>query len=120
MQVKPTEVTVPNTLKMNVRSVYQSNFNGVLRPRAESGKMADHLHGGLPWTGGGSTYREIFKGDSPGLLRDTPSRMDMKVSDPNYVHQYCKYCSMKKPPIAMNICWAARDAVADKHRVILF
>jgi hypothetical protein len=119
MQIKPTEVTVPNTLKMSLRSVYQSNFNGATRPRAESGKIPDNLHGGLPWTGG-STYRQLFKGASPSLVRDTPSRMEMKVDDPNYAHQYCISNPIKKPHIATNTCWEGRNAAADKNKAILF
>ncbi len=79
MQVKPIEVSVPNTLKMNLRSVYQSNFNGKLHPRAESGKIPDNLHGGLPWTGG-STYKELFKlNNSKGSIAQDAPRMEKKV-----------------------------------------
>lgn len=80
MQIKPTEVSVPNTLKMNLRSVYQSNFNGVPYPRAESGKIPDNLHGGLLWTGG-STYKELFRMRNPkeSLPREVSSRMEKKV-----------------------------------------
>jgi hypothetical protein len=76
MQVKPTEVSVPNTLKMNLRSVYQANYNGIPHAPAESGKNPDNLHGGLLWTGG-STYRQLFKGTAPrdSLVRDVASRL---------------------------------------------
>jgi hypothetical protein len=69
------EVSVPNTLKMNLRSVYQSNFNGISQPLTESGKIPDSLRGGQPWTGG-STYRQLFKGTPQASLpREAASRL---------------------------------------------
>lgn len=61
---------MPNSLKMNLKSIYQTNFNGVVQAPTESGKIPDQLRGGQPWTGG-STYRQLFKGHA---IKNTPVR----------------------------------------------
>lgn len=58
-QIKPVETFIPNPSKMKLESIYKSNYNGITSAKTESGKQADHLKSGLPWTGG-STYRQLF------------------------------------------------------------
>ena len=55
---------------MNLKSIYQTNFNGVVQAPTESGKIPDQLRGGQPWTGG-STYRQLFKDHA---IKNTPVR----------------------------------------------
>lgn len=95
IQVKPVEVRVPNTIKMNTNSIYRSNFSGQKSPPSETGKNPDQLHIGLPWTGR-STYRQLFQGLAVGEKsrgtesRETASRQlsDSRLNEGNFKHQY--------------------------------
>ena len=60
---------MPNTTKMNTKTIYQSNFHNQVLKRTESGKRNDQLKSGLPWTGS-STYRELFNSPSSSKSKD--------------------------------------------------
>lgn len=108
---------MPNTLRMNLRSVYQTNFSGAPHPPAETGKHPDSLRGGLPWTGG-STYRQLFKGTAPSLPREAAGRAERRAEDPVYLHQYGTPPQIQRPPTATSICWGARSARGGSSRAI--
>jgi hypothetical protein len=118
MKVKPVSVLVPNTIKMNTSSIYQSEFSGQGGRPTESGKVADHLHGGLPWTGG-STYRQLFTIPRKEEGREIVSRQGSESlgKDSNYKHQYGRGETIQRRYIGTTIRRArrsVREGVAER------
>ena len=110
MKVKPKEVTIPNSMKFNSKSLYQNSFEGVIKEKTESCKRPDSLKINKPWLGD-STYRNGYVSPSqPDIIRDDLSRSSRTTTlDPNFKHQYSTNKIIQKVRTVMSICFQTKE-----------